>query len=1049
MKISVLGFAALFVGVVCAEDPQTWSWIDGVAGNWSDAANWAEGGVPANGDALSFGATTGAVDDLTGLTSIASLAKTGAGAVTLANLPSSLAIGKLTMAGGTLNLQWQDNTPPETAIPASTALIGTLDLGGASLTDSASIAASSGAVTLKNGTYQMKASFPDSAWNCTVAEGATLNVTGTIYAGQPAKQWKYLTVKDGGVINFTGTEKSVLGTWYNTRWINVSLSNGSLFCHTNGQVWAGCSGWGQVTCDNSTFTVGNQEMYCTRISDNLTKDGKNYNGTTKFTFTNGSVFRAGKIHYGYAEKTDGTFTLSLQSGSTLYVGSIVGEGVTSANITFDSSTVVPTAAGVLFQDYASDTATRMHVTAGGLTIDNQNQLPLQFDARMDGAGTLTVKAHGSTVEINKPITCAQLVLDQPMSVALADDVLPAGKTVQLCFNEPATPGKVVTWTTRPANVSFALTGTHAGEYELTEEDDGIELKEKDAVAAAVAIWTGSAGDANLATTANWLLQDAAGATLTRGYINGDTVCQIPDGAVATFDTTLPFICGAFIIQGTVTLDADHNWSQLSVPLTIDSGATLDLSGHALTVVCVEGQSNALSTIGGTGSLVFNVPANETQTLAAVAVQGPVVLNKAGAGKLVATDLGGQPVLKQDAGEVALAWTGEPPTNPFATTPVNPVKGTLSLGGANQTFAAGIKTILQNGTVLLDGVYTTSNARWDWPSANEIYTIGAGAEVHSAGEWYHMNKQCPEFHVKDGGIFSYESTTLCKLGYRYNTRNGKIFLENGGVWRMDKANLAVGVSGNGYLYVRSGSLFDAPARSIYLDAYYCASGSTPDSGYGYMEVTGGSRVNVKKLLFGQTGYDHGKAALLAKEDSLFCLEYMGPDGTATLKSGLSVTFEGATVVPMIETSLAAPLLSDGQDYADAKYHVNGNGLCISNANEVAVCVDARMDGTGPFTIKAFRQDVTIAASNACASVVFQDARTVTLANEAQFVGENAEVTLVYSTGRPVKYGQVMSWSPTNPPVNVMFALDEVTARKVLLEVRPNGVFLASGLTVFLR
>lgn len=1055
MKPNIKHFViTCFCGVAVGAGAATCTWIDGAAGTWGEAAKWVEGVVPGDGDSLSFGATTGAMDDLQ-LTTLAAIAKTGTGAVTLLDLPGALAIGKLSMAGGTFTLRWRDDTPPETPIPATSAFVGTVDLGGAALKDSTSIASSGGAVTLKNGRYAMTGDFPDNAWNCTVDEGATLDVSGRIYAGLAAKTWRYLTVKNGGAINFTGTGTSVLGTWYNTRWINVSLSGGSAFNHVNGDVWAGASGIGVVTCDNSAFDLGEKTLRCTRPSDNTGK-AKN-NGTARVTLTNHAVLRAKQITYGNPSatgtgtegRTDGEFTFKASSGTTIYVASIEGQSnVSNANMTFDDATIVPLelANAALLKDHDERTTAAVHIAAGGLTIANSNEVDIVLAARIDGAGALLVKANSCLVSVERPIACAAVTVENPGRIDLdCEGAISTGRQVTLLYTEVPTIGQVVSWETRPEGVVFTLAGDAAGGYELEESENGIVVKATGARPAVNAYWRGTGEDpSNMLDLANWELRDAADAVMTQGYIDGSTTCHFQSGALA-FDLNAAFTCRILYIEGEAVLDADLDWTA-AVPFQVTEGASVDLNGHTLALSSLQNIPGVKSTFTGeSGGVVFDVAAGKTNEVVGLNLVNPAVLTKRGSGTLRLVDLAGQPVLKQEAGTTLLAWTGEPAVNPFATTPVNAVLGTLSLGGATQTFAAGMGTIFQNGTVLLDGNYTTSNARWSWPSANDVYTVGAGAEVHSAGEWYQMNKQCPQFYVKDGGVFSYESTALCKLGWRYTTRNGKIYLQNGGVWRMNKADLGVGISGNGYLYVQSGSLFDAPTRSIYLDAWYIAS----DVGYGYMEVVGGSRVNVKKLLFGQDGHAQGNVRFIAKEDSLLCLEYMGPDGTATLPSGLNVTLEGVTIVPMSDTTPESPLLSDGQDYDTAKFHVNGAGLCVSNVNEKTLAFDAKFDGAGPFAVKAFRQDIALASTLACTNVVLTDMRTMTLSEGAQLSLDGGTVRLNYSNGRPVRCGKVISWTPDTQPTDVAFELDEVTHRQFLLEVKRDGVYIASGLVLYLR
>lgn len=1038
---------ALVAGMATAADiePVTCKWISGAVGDWSDSTKWVDGIVPRNGDILSFDGGATASNDL-GLNRATQLVKTGSGTATLTGLPSDMVIDSFSLAGGTLILRWINDTPSSTPISASSALVGTLDLGGGALNDSTSIVSDGGAVTIKNGQYSMSADFPDSIWNCTIGEGATLNVSGRLYAGLVQK--KYLTLENGSVVNFTGTGTSILGSWYSSRAIYVALSGGSVLNHANGDFWAGCSGVGEVVCDNATLNLGQRELCCTRPSDN-TKKGKD-NGFATFDFSNGSVFRVGTVRYGYEGHTDGTFDLTVDSGSTMYVGTIEAVGDTAANILFDNATVVPMADGVLFKDHPDCTAARIHVNAGGLTIANSNSKSVTLDARMDGEGVLTFQADGCAVTVNKPILCGSVVLENPGSVGLTcDNAFGADMVVTLRYTETPVAGQVVTWTTRPEQTVFKLTGDAARGYELEEVESGLLIKATGAQPAADAYWTGAGEDPSVMTDrANWELRDAQGAVMAQGYINEGTTCHFTGGTLP-FDLDDAFSCQILRIEGNAVLEADRDWTATTVPFCMTAGATVDLNGHTMALSTPQNIAGAsFSFVGASGAIVFDVNAGKTNEVAGLSLSAPAELVKRGAGTLRLVDLAGQPVLRQEEGMTLLAWTGEPPADPFAKTPVNVVKGTLALGGAAQSFSAGMGEIFQNGTVLLDGVYTTSNARWSWPSADDVYTIGAGAEVHSAGEWTQMNKYCPQFYVKDGGIFSYESTALCKLGWRYSNRKGKIYLQNGGVWQMDKADLGVGISGYGYLYVQGGSLFDAPLRNICLDAKY-EGGSDADVGYGYMEVVGGSQVNVKKLLFGQDGYEHGEVEFVAKGNSLLCLEYMGPDGTAVLAGGLKVSFEGATIVPMADTTLESPLLSDGQDYDEARFHVNGAGLCVSNVNEKSLAFDAKFDGTGPFEVKAFQKDIALASTLAVQNVVLTDVRRMTLAEGAQLSVDGGSVRLNYTAGRPVRFGRVISWEPGSQPTGVTFELDDVTSQQYTLQVGPDGVYIGNGFLLILR
>ena len=47
------------------------------------------------------------------------------------------------------------------------------------------------------------------------------------------------------------------------------------------------------------------------------------------------------------------------------------------------------------------------------------------------------------------------------------------------------------------------------------------------------------------------------------------------------------------------------------------------------------------------------------------------------------------------------------------------------------------------------------------------------------------------------------------------------------------------------------------------------------------------------------------------------------------------------------------------------------------------------------------------------------------------------------------GKVISWTPETQPANVAFALDEKTSGPFLLHVKADGVYIESGLVLFIR
>ena len=353
--------------------------------------------------------------------------------------------------------------------------------------------------------------------------------------------------------------------------------------------------------DDSFYSPGNKMVLGSSINLN--------NHTLTVTPTAALTWKPSLIENGTIYLNSGNFTLGADVGmpatgvptASLNLGAkanVAGDFIYSVK-----DLTMATGASVIgtidvYGVYKPDETVNEHVRMqGGSTLNLTNlSVAAEMSAANFGSGTVTIALGDRTLESNQ---------------------------------------KIVSWSTRPANVNFNFTGKNVEADKFTISDVGIVYDAKnDTVTSAT--WTGAGEAGNWMDPANWSCKNAAGEVIATPVLTKDlTVTFTGDVSSVPFGESFPF-AGVYFDGATLTKETD--WTGFDLNLMTDA-SVLDLNGQALTVSAGTGESMTAATITSTvegAALTFVVGEGETYTNSSLNLSGNLKLVKDGAGTFVAT-----------------------------------------------------------------------------------------------------------------------------------------------------------------------------------------------------------------------------------------------------------------------------------------------------------------------------------------------------------------------------------------------------------------------------
>jgi fibronectin-binding autotransporter adhesin len=664
----------------------TWS-ATAATGNWSPATNWATDTTPANGDTLTFGAssTTALTDDISGL-SVSGITFVGSTSYTIGGDALDIASGGLSVdvgtnsAGSTLTLALAPSAGSSGGLTVtSTGGGGALALQGANTFTGPTTVNS--AATLSELTFNTGSSI-------------TLNSGEISYTGSTTAS---MAGGNGLAVNGTST-------------VNVSNSSGVLAIYTAGP--------NSLTGTGTLIKTGDGLLEISGPNVYQTFDGL-------------VVIDAGTVDaFGGGSMTRDTFAANawtVNDGGTLEVsyggGSMIGAN-NGIELSGNASIDVPSATHT-FNDVIADAAsagTLIKTGAGTMVLGVSNSYS---GGTVVDAGTLTVGAQlglGSTtggLAVNNPNTGAGTAVTLNLFTTAATVTGPLSGAIA-----PAGSGTNTATINTGTSQNFTVNQTAAGTYAGT-------------IAGSGSFTLGSLSTSSLTLTG--VSSYTGPTTISAGTIVAGTVANGGANSPLGAGTSLNFGGGSFEYTGS-TASTDRTISLTGTGGTVQvdtAGQVLTLAGSvsgngALTVAGNGTIALTNSTVNFTGATTVN--GNATLSESTFNTGSPITLNSSGA-----ISYTGSATASMAARE-GLAVNG---TN---TVNVSDAAGVLAIYTAGVNSLTGTGTLIKTGPGLLE--ISGPNVSQDF---NGLVVINGGTvDAYGGGSMTRTTAAANAWTVNDGG-----------------------------------------------------------------------------------------------------------------------------------------------------------------------------------------------------------------------------------------------------------------------------------------------------------
>jgi autotransporter-associated beta strand protein len=428
-----------------------------------------------------------------------------------------------------------------------------------------------------------------------------------------------------------------------------------------------------------------------------------------------------------------------------------------------------------------------------------------------------------------------------------------------------------------------------------------------------------AGGGNVLLGAGALAAGGNNASTTFAGVLSGTGSFAKEGAgTLTLTGANSYTGSTLVLGGTLQFAGTGSLSSLS-PITVSSGATLDLNGTTQNIGALSGGGTVLL---GSGTLLAG--ASNTATTFAGAISGPGSFLKVGTGTMTLTGpdhayTGSTTIL---SGTLQLAGSGRLP----AETAVTVSSGaTFDLTNTSQTIGslAGDGTVLLGGGTLTAGTDNTSTTfAGPLTGAGSFTKTGAGTLTLTGVSTY-------------AGATGIEAGTLRLDGGSLPAQTA-LFVASGATWDLNGAVQSVGsLSGGGNVLLGTGALTTGSDNSSTTFAgVISGAGSLTKTGVGTLTLLGANTYT------GATIIDAGTLRLA---------------GSGALPGQTAVTVAAGATFDLTDT-----FQSIGSLAGDGSVLLGGGGLTAGSSN-ASTTFGGEMSGSGSFT-KTGRGTLTLAGSN---------------------------------------------------------------------------------------